>query len=908
MIQARKYQGLLCIKAPQVYNGEVTRAVRGKWSKKWSCIVSDWTSFNCAKLIELCQRFGWPVTDEIADTGWPVILGSPQLFPNIKGFPQDQQPIWSLETTLESIQETNLKRQMWQHQKDAFRRLAWMNGAILDMGMGPQPLYSKVMTPYGWALMGEINVGDFVTGADGKPTKVTEVHDFQGKEVYEVTFSDKSSTRCTKEHLWQVSTPKQKHRGTAPQVKTLLEIAAVGLKTSSGWWKHFIPITKPVEFFSKKPDSLDPYFVGLLIGDGCLTNGVHISTPDKEIVNYIEDILPGDLSIKQKSKYDYSISLVDQSYDMKGRNTVLNELKRLGLFGLKSENKFIPSMYLYAPIEDRIALLQGLLDTDGFSEINRAGIEYSTSSPNLASDFEFLVRSLGGTTTKSLKKTKCLDSHRFYVKLPKEIDPFRLTRRKIRYPKSIANPTRSIRDIQLVGVEDVRCIKVENEDGLYITDDFIVTHNTGKTMTTISLIMADKHDIGFIVCPKSVIDVWPLEFFRNSKKDFHILQRGKESIAKFVKNIEKEGHNAQVYKRPFVFICNYEAFWRGELADFIKNNLFDYIVYDEVHRLKTASGSASKFAASIRKNASRVIGGTGTLLPHSPLDAFAIYRAVDPGVFGTHYIPFRSRYAVLGGFEGKQVVDFQNQEELHRILKAISFRIKTEDAVELPPAQHIERFCELSPATRKLYEQMKEDLIAEFDGHTLEAANAMVKVLRLMQCTSGVMKDTDGNEVRVGSEKAELFADIMEDIGQEEPVVVFCNFTADLTAVKEICDKQKRTYSELSGKKNELKEWQDGRTSVLVVQIKAGKEGVDFTRATICFYYSIGHSLGEYLQSERRIHRPGQTRPVVYYHLLAKNSVDVDVYKALDKKHDIVLSVLDGLGIKTSKGASDGNC
>ena len=145
-------------------------------------------------------------------------------------------------------------------------------------------------------------------------------------------------------------------------------------------------------------------------------------------------------------------------------------------------------------------------------------------------------------------------------------------------------------------------------------------------------------------------------------------------------------------------------------------------------------------------------------------------------------------------------------------------------------------------------------------------------------------------------------------IGQEEPVVVFCNFTSDLTAVKEICDKQKRTYSELSGKKNELKEWQDGQTSVLVVQIKAGKEGVDFTRATICFYYSIGHSLGEYLQSERRIHRPGQTRPVVYYHLLAKNSVDVDVYKALDKKHDIVLSVLDGLGIKTSKEASDGNC
>jgi len=559
VIQAKKHAGLLCIQAPQIYNGEIARATYAKWSKKWNCHVAEWTSYNCAKLVDLCARLSWPLSPEVGDAGWPVIMANPELFPHITAFPAEEQPVWSLECTLDSIQGNLLKRGMWQHQKDAFRRLGWMNGAILDMGMG-----------------------------------------------------------------------------------------------------------------------------------------------------------------------------------------------------------------------------------------------------------------------------------------------------------------------------------------------------TGKTMTTISLIMGGKHDFGFIVCPKSVIDVWPLEFFRNSKKDFHILQRGKESISKFVKNIEKERHNAQVYKRPFVFICNYEAFWRGELGDFIQGNKFDYIVYDEVHRLKSHKGSASKFAAAIRKQADRVIGGTGTLLPHSPLDAFAIYRAVDPGVFGTHFIPFRSRYALLGGFEGKQVVGFQHQDDLHRKLKAISFRIKTEDAVELPEAQHIERFCELSPGTRKLYEEMKRDLIAEFEGHVVEAANAMVKVLRLMQCTSGVMKDTEGRELRVGSEKAELFADIMEDIATDEPVCVFCNFTMDLRAVEEVCLKQGRRVAELSGRKNELKKWQDGEADVLIVQIKAGKEGVDFTRARICFYYSIGHSLGEYLQSERRIHRPGQTRSVVYYHLLVKDSIDIDVYKALDKKHDIVLSVLDGLGLKTN--------
>ena len=568
MIKARRFQGHLCV-APEnpVLVGEITRTIKGKWSTKWKCVVGAWTSTNCAYLIDMAAKYRWALDPEIELNGWPVIMAAPEMFPNVKSMPPHVLVDRNVEEMLRGIQGSALKRTMWQHQKDAFRRLALMNGLVLDMGMG-----------------------------------------------------------------------------------------------------------------------------------------------------------------------------------------------------------------------------------------------------------------------------------------------------------------------------------------------------TGKTMTTISLIMADKHDFGMIVCPKSVIDVWPLEFFRNSEREFHILQRGKESISKFTKFIEKERHAAQIYKRPFVFICNYEAFWRGELGDFVKNSQIDYIVYDEVHRLKSHKGSASKFAASIRKNAERVIGCTGTLLPHSPIDAFAIYRAIDPAVFGDHFIPFRSRYALMGGFEGKQVIGFQNREELHRKLHMISFRIKTEDAVELPPCQHIERFCELEPATRKIYEEMKTELIAEFDGHILEAANAMVKVLRLMQCTSGVMRDVDGREVRVGTEKAELFADIMEDLPQDEPVAVFCNFTADLLAVRQTCEAQGRRVAELSGHMNELKRWQDGEADVLIVQIKAGKEGVDFTRARICFYYSIGHSLGEYLQSERRIHRPGQSRDVVYYHLIAKNTIDVDVYKALDKKHDIVLSVLDGLGLNVNlqRGEEDG--
>jgi SNF2 family DNA or RNA helicase len=441
---------------------------------------------------------------------------------------------------------------------------------------------------------------------------------------------------------------------------------------------------------------------------------------------------------------------------------------------------------------------------------------------------------------------------------------------------------------------------------------------TGKTMTTIALICHGKHDFGMVVCPKAVIDVWPLEFQKNCKTPFVIYTgTGKKSqtITKYVAGLEKSYRNAEVMKRPFLFVCNYEAMWQGHLKEFISMNKFDYVVFDEVHRLKSPSGVASKFAAKMRTSALRIFGCTGTLLPHSPLDAFGSFRAVDPAVFGDSYIPFRSTYAEMGEIKVKQktkdgkeketsvpkVKKFKNKEQMHRLITSISFRVKTEDAVDLPPATHIIRKCSLAPATRKIYMDMANELVADFEGNTLTAANALVKVVRLMQITSGVIRDADNVSHRIGNEKASLFEDVLEDIAPEEPIVVFCRFTADIQAAKEVAEKLGRPASELSGKKNELKAWQAGETNTLVVQIKAGKEGVDFTRARYCFYYSMTHSLGEYEQSLRRPHRPGQERAVFFIHLVAEDTIDEDIYAGLEKKKKIVLSVLEGVARSATK-------
>lgn len=421
---------------------------------------------------------------------------------------------------------------------------------------------------------------------------------------------------------------------------------------------------------------------------------------------------------------------------------------------------------------------------------------------------------------------------------------------------------------------------------------------TGKSLTAISLILAGNHNMGLIVCPKSVVPVWPLEFQRHCAKEFKIYTGPKKkaaTIAQYTKDLKREVDVARALKLPFIAVLNYEKMWQSALAEFIQNTRFDFVVYDEAHRLKSAQGRTSKFATKVKKNFDRIIACTGTLLPHSPLDAFGVFRAIDSSIFGTSYIPFRATYAVLGGFEGKQVVAFQNQEMMHDKISSISYRVKSEDVLDLPPFQHIVRHCELEPKTRKAYDQMHDDLCTEYEGHELTAANAMVKVLRLQQITSGIITDANGDDVAVGTEKADLLGDILEDFATNEPIVVFCRFTADIEAVKKVSGNQGRRVFELSGKLNELAEWQKEKEGVLAVQIRAGREGVDFTNACTQIYYSIGHSLGDYDQSLKRTHRPGQTRPVCYIHIVAKETVDVKVYESLDKKRDIVEYVLETL-------------
>jgi SNF2 family DNA or RNA helicase len=419
---------------------------------------------------------------------------------------------------------------------------------------------------------------------------------------------------------------------------------------------------------------------------------------------------------------------------------------------------------------------------------------------------------------------------------------------------------------------------------------------TGKTKITIDALQnmfADGCSV-LVVCPKSVIPNWGAEIKKHGCAGvFDVLLLTKGTVeSKSKKAIEFLGNRDGKIK---VAVVNYESCWREGFHPVFKGGLVDVMVGDELHKIKSGNSEVSKYLSKAARTVKHIVGLTGTPMPHSPLDIFGQYRALCPDVFGTSFVRFRSRYAIMGGFEGRQVVGYSNQDELRQ--KYLSHALQCgRDVLELPDKHHIEVPVQLSAATRKAYDVLNKEMTTMICGGTVTAANALTKLLRLAQITGGsvpVTNDDDSVHVtQVGSEKAEALEDLLDGLAMDEPVVVFCRFRADLDQIRRVTESLGRKYGELSGRVNSLDQWQRGQQDVLGVQIQAGGVGIDLTRACYVVYWSVGYSLGEYEQSLARAHRPGQDRTVTVYHLIAENTVDGKIYKALDQKKDIIQSIL----------------
>lgn len=332
-------------------------------------------------------------------------------------------------------------------------------------GDGPQPLYSNVLTPFGWKEMKDLVEGDTVCGTNGTHQNVLGIFPKGELEIYEIIFADGRVVECSSNHLWTVTT----NYGIEKTI-TANELLNDFVKTQSDGsnkYKYFVK-NNVVQFTQNKPMPLDPYLVGLLIGDGSLsgTGSIELSLGlNKEnIINKI--ILPEGITCSVKLNENKNYFRIKLNGKTESGLSMFDILNSIGLLGTKSDTKFIPDVYLYSTIEDRIRLLDGLLSTDGY--INSRGLfEFSTVSDKLADNFQELILSLGYSFNRKLhNRDKDFDSY-------SDKSIHRITQLKgYKYGSKIV-------DVRPTGIfTEMMCIKVSNEDHLYITDGYIPTHNT----------------------------------------------------------------------------------------------------------------------------------------------------------------------------------------------------------------------------------------------------------------------------------------------------------------------------------------------------------------------------------------------------------------------------------------------
>jgi len=367
--------------------------------------------------------------------------------------------------------------------------LAFMRGRA-------QPVFSKVLTPTGFTTIGALSVGDVVVGSDGRPTAVLGVYPQGRKPVYRVQTQDGASTLACGEHLWSVGTASDRRRGRAPRIVQTRDM--VGHLRAAHQHRYEMPLlSRPVEF-ERYHVLMDPYALGLLLGDGCVTTSTTpaFSTADPSLVAVLESRLPN-IEVSRKGEIDYVLRRKGGSRGgQRIVNPVTDLLRKLQLAGRKSADKFVPTEYLYNTPDVRLAVMQGLLDTDG-GPVTQDGrtcrIQYTTTSPRLREDMVFLVRSFGGVAYWRTRHAEgrrpgraqgrdVLYRHDAYVveiRLPAGIAPFRLARKRDLFDAhGGGRPMRFIDSVEPAGEVETVCIKVAAADSLYITDDFLVTHNT----------------------------------------------------------------------------------------------------------------------------------------------------------------------------------------------------------------------------------------------------------------------------------------------------------------------------------------------------------------------------------------------------------------------------------------------
>jgi replicative DNA helicase len=386
-------------------------------------------------------------------------------------------------------------------------------GAPVNVGKALRST-EPVLTPSGWKPIGELSVGEMVVSADGTPTEVIGVYPQGVRDLFTVTFDDGATVDADASHVWSVWTDNQVSESAAAVQMTTADLLSAGLVDNRPSWsnqrglKWRIPVVAPVEH-PKADLPIAPYLLGVILGDGSLTGwSIGLSKRDDEdLKERCASLLPPGVAMRRQAGAAGERGAYRLTVDKGQTNPLLLAMRRLGLMGLGSHDKFIPDEYLLGSVEQRGDLMRGLLDTDGTVGKRGGPLQYCTTSERLMTGFVALVRSLGGVarvTTKmpsyhyrGEKKVGRL-AYTATICIPNSIAPFFCSRKLQRYKPRTKMPCRKIASIVPTTRGDATCIRVAHDSNLFVTKDYVVTHNSSMALEMALQSIRDGESAGYL--------------------------------------------------------------------------------------------------------------------------------------------------------------------------------------------------------------------------------------------------------------------------------------------------------------------------------------------------------------------------------------------------------------------------
>jgi len=427
-----------------------------------------------------------------------------------------------------------------------------------------QSLNSKILTPYGWKVLKDISVGDIIIGRDGKNKVVEGLSPITEMDFYKVSTRDGRNTLCNLDHLWTVQHYSHGKLKTIPLSKIIKDYKKDKLDKRDGIirdeYNYYLPTVSPIEFEYKELP-IDPYVFGCWLGDGD-TMGGSFTSNDIEIIKNIEE--RGYIVSKHKANYRYGIKGLQK------------QLRLNGFLG----HKYIPNEYLFSSIQQREELLQGLIDTDG--SINKDGhiATYTTIKKELMDNVIALIRSLGGTCTLMEGWNKCngklFHHYRITFRLPGDIIPAKLSRKRNLWKGSLKTKA-AITNIEYHSTGLGRCLKVQDEH--YITDDYMVTHNTTVFSLFAAVYFMLRKDINLALLVSSTKDAAVKQLI-NIQVEFETNEKLIKDFGPFVKD-------GSWSKGEFVvdnYDCKFTCAGKGQSIRGLryKSHRPDFIIVDDI--------------------------------------------------------------------------------------------------------------------------------------------------------------------------------------------------------------------------------------------------------------------------------------------------------------------------------------